>query len=181
MMAVCNSTPKPRQTVWGDAKAQEWVSRADIMEPVQCLDVCGCHSNVFMERTRPLPSGCPLDDVEPVFDDDGHYTRPLTDFEWLRVAVYEEFDGGWQDAPDLHRLYDGPHLYPLETVLFMMQDGFVTRSMIPWGWVPSHSRPAEDLHNAIHKVEEIWAELGESPKHMLLSLLGSGTRSNESY
>ena len=44
--------------------------------------------------------------------------------------------------------------------------------MIPWGWVPSHSRPAEDLHHAVDQVKEIWTELEESPKHMLLSLLG---------
>ena len=57
-------------------------------------------------------------------------------------------------------------------MLFLLNDGFVTRSMIPWGWVPSHSRPAEDLHKAVEQVTEIWAELGESPKHMLLSLIG---------
>ena len=53
-----------------------------------------------------------------------------------------------------------------------MEDSFATRSMIPWAWVPSHSRPAEDLHSAVNQVKEIWAELQGSPKHMLLSLLG---------
>ena len=108
----------------------------------------------------------PVDELEPIGD------RHLSDFEWFWVDVYGEFDGGWQDAPDRHRFYDGPHLYPLETVLFLMQDGFVARSMIPWGWVPSHSRPAEDLHSAVGQVKEIWAELQASPKHMLLSMLG---------
>ena len=61
---------------------------------------------------------------------------------------------------------------PLETVLCLMEDGLVARAMIPWGWIPSHPRPAEDLHRAVNQVKEIWAELGESPKHMLLSLLG---------
>ena len=38
--------------------------------------------------------------------------------------------------------------------------------------MPSHSRPAEDLHCAVNQVKEIWAELGASPKHMLLSMIG---------
>ena len=88
------------------------------------------------------------------------------------MDVYEQFDGGWQDEPELHRLYDGPHIYPLETVLFLMEDGLVKRSMIPWGWVPSHTRPAEDLHRAINQVKDMWAELGGNSKHMLLSMLG---------
>ena len=36
-----------------------------------------------------------------------------------------------------------------------MQDGLVTRSMAPWGWVPSHARPAEDLHHDIDQVKSL--------------------------
>ena len=68
-----------------------------------------------------------MDELEPIGN------RALTDFGWLWVDVYEQFDGGWQDEPELHRLYDGPHLYPLETVLFLMEDGFVARLMAPLG------------------------------------------------
>ena len=82
------------------------------------MDVVGCRLNAFMERLRPIPIGCPVDELEPVGN------RALGDFEWLWVDVYGEFDGGWQGCPDLPRLYDGPHLYPLETVLFLMGDGF---------------------------------------------------------
>ena len=92
MMEIFRSTPKPRQIVWGDQKAQEWLRRADDFQSVHCLDVCGCRSNVLMERSRPLPIGCPLDDVEAVFDDNGKYRRPLTDFEWLWVDVYEQHE-----------------------------------------------------------------------------------------
>ena len=77
-----------------------------------------------MERTRGLPIGCPLDELEPVFND-GQWRRPLTDFEWLWVDIFEQdTDEGFQDVPDMHRLYDGPHLYPLETVQFLIEDGF---------------------------------------------------------
>ena len=113
MMHLFSTTPKCRQLIWGDASKQdEWLHTADVLTPVQCLDVCGCRSNVIMERTRPLPIGCPLDDVEAVFED-GHYRRPLTDFEWVWVDLYEQqdADAGFQDVPELHRCYDGPHMY----------------------------------------------------------------------
>lgn len=160
MMELFRTTPKPRQLVWGDQKAQAMLRRADDFEKVKCLDVCGCRSNVIMERTRPLPIGCPLDDIEPVFDEDGKYLRPLTDFEWLWVDVYEqrEADSGFQDVPDLHKCYDGPHMYPLATVLYLIDDGFLKpcANTIPFGWVPTHSRPASDLIDAFRKVEEVW-------------------------
>ena len=76
------------------------------MEDVSCMGVVGCRLNAFMERLRPIPIGCPVDELEFVGD------RHMSDFEWLWVDVYGDFDGGWQDAPDLHMLYDGPHLYP---------------------------------------------------------------------
>ena len=69
----------------------------------------------FMERTRPLPIGCPLDRLEPVKD------RDLRDFEWLWVDAFCE-GGGYQHQPDQHRCYDGPHLYPLDTVLFLTEE-----------------------------------------------------------
>ena len=92
MMQLFRTTPRPRRFVWGDSTAQEWLRSADGLTLVQCLDVTGCGSNVLMERQRPLPIGCPLDDVKPVVED-GYCTRPLQDFEWLWVDLYEQVDG----------------------------------------------------------------------------------------
>ena len=47
---------------------------------VKCLDIVCCRSNFFMERTRDIPVGCPLDEMEPVFVN-GCYD--LTRFEWF--------------------------------------------------------------------------------------------------
>ena len=82
------------------------------MEDVNCMDIVGCRLNAFMERLRPIPIGRPVDELEPVGN------RALTDFGWLWVDAYEQFGDGRQGEPELHRLYDGPHLYPLEAVLF---------------------------------------------------------------
>ena len=101
-------TPTPRQIVWGDSERPARVS----MEDVSCMDVIGCRPNAFMERLRPIPIGCPVDELEPVGN------RRLGDFEWLWVNVYGQNEDGWQDAPELHRLYDGPHLYPWELCFF---------------------------------------------------------------
>ena len=120
---------------------------------VRCLDVVGCRSNFFLERKRDLPVGCPLDALEPVFNEDGSWARALTDFEWLWVDLYEQpyADEGFQDMPDVHRLYDGPHLYPLETVQFLIEDGVLVANAdtLPYGWVPTHKRPAQDLRRAM--------------------------------
>ena len=59
MMQLFRTNSRPRQIVWRDSTAQEWLRGADGLTPVQCLDVIGCRSNVLMEHKRPLPIGCP--------------------------------------------------------------------------------------------------------------------------
>ena len=66
------------------------------------MDVVGCRRNAFMERLRPIPIGRTVDKLEPIG------ARPLGEFEWLWVDVYGQIKDGWQDAPELHKLYDGP-------------------------------------------------------------------------
>ena len=144
--------PLPRQLHWGDQEKQT----NQYNNLIKCLDTVGCRSNFFIERTRPIPIGCPLDELEAVFDDNGQYRRHLEDFEWLWVDVFEQdSEEGFQDAPELHRLYDGPHLYPLETVQYLMSDGFLRAgpTTIPWGWVPSHRRPAKHLRDAFQEIK----------------------------
>ena len=75
-------TPTPRQIVWGDNERQARVC----MEDVSCMDVVGCRLNAFMERLRPFPIGCPMDELEPIGD------RHLSDFEWLWVDVYGDVE-----------------------------------------------------------------------------------------
>ena len=162
MYSMFAETPCPRHIIWGDNERQA-EARQRGTEEVTCLDVVGCRLNCFMERTRPLPIGCPLDRLEPV-------TRSLWEYEWLWVDAFAEGGQGYQHQPDQHRCYDGPHLYPLETVLFLIEDGFLepSESTLPWGWAPSHTRPAADLHDAIRMAQSI----SEEPKHMVLSMLG---------
>ena len=102
MRNVFATLPLPTQIHWGD----ETVRPTDDYCPVKCLDIVGCRSNFFYERTRDIPVGCPLDDVEPVYAD-GVLRRPLTDFEWVWIDILEQQDwsDGFQDVPDLHRLY----------------------------------------------------------------------------
>ena len=71
--------PIPRQLHLGDQESQARVHN----ETVKCLDVVGCRSNFFFERVRDIPIGCPMDGLEPVFDDNGQYRKHLTEFEWL--------------------------------------------------------------------------------------------------
>ena len=97
-----SETPAPRHIVRGDNERQARVS----MEDANCMDVVGCRLNAFMERLRPIPIGCPVDELEPVGN------RALTGVEWLWANVYGQKEEGWQDAPQVHRLYDGPQFHP---------------------------------------------------------------------
>ena len=103
-----SGTPTLRQIVWGDNERQATVS----IEDVSCTGVAGCRLNACMQRRRPVPIGCPVDELEPVG------TRHLVDFEWFWVDVYGQNEDGWQGAPELRRLYDGPHLYPWRPCCF---------------------------------------------------------------
>ena len=151
------STPLPKQIHWGNDVLKNLVTPD---QPVRCLDIVGCRSNFFRERVRDIPVGCPLDEFEPVFDEDGTLNRPLTDFEWLWVDVYQQGDAdGFQDAPDMHRLYDGPHLYPLDTVLYLIDDGFLEMNSktFPIGGAPLHTRPAKILASSFEKLKLLGA------------------------
>ena len=50
-------------------------------------------------------------------------------------------------------------MYPLATVQYLIDDGFLVASAntLPFGWCPTHTRPASDLINAFHKMEEVWS------------------------
>jgi hypothetical protein len=188
LLKLFQETPMPRQEVWGHASA----IRAQEQGSVRCLDICGCRSNVLLERMRDLPIYCPIDECERIFDVRGHYNCALTEFEWIWVDIFEqaESDVGWREHTG-NRLYDGPHLYPLDTVLFLIEDGFLEPSAetMPFGCRPSHRRPARDLHDAIRKMGDCWSDLSDkislipgvytpelackqSFKGMLLSMIG---------
>ena len=87
-------------------------------------------------------------------------TCDLTRFEWVFADILKQegYYDTYQDAPDLHRLYDGAHLYPLETVQFLIGDGFLKASpdTLPFGWAPMHRRPASDLREALGRIRSTW-------------------------
>ena len=92
-----------------------------------------------------------MDTVTPVFNDNGEYSHPLSEYVWL-----------WVDVQGQHSLYDGPHLYPLETVQVLIEDGFVVPNgeTLPFGWIPLRSFPSRELAHA-------WATLGDCAREMI--------------
>ena len=68
----------------------------------------------------------------------------LAEFEWPWVDAYGQNDDGWQGEPELRRFCDGPHLYPLETVPFLIEGGLAMPSMPPGVGCPR----AADLQGA---------------------------------
>ena len=141
MMLAFEKTPRPRQLSWGDSAARAHFMARDDFVPISCLDVCGCRKNALLTR-KLLPVGSPLDAMEPVFVA-GQYARPLDDFAWI-----------WVDIDASHALYDGPHLYPLETVQALMREqAFVASAdTLPFAWAPTRTFPSADLARA-------WLEL----------------------
>ena len=81
-----------------------------------------------------------MDVFLPVFDEAGEWVLPLKRFAWV-----------WVDVPnEQHALYDGPHLYPRETVQVLMDENFLvaSASTLPFGWAPKRKFPSADLANA---------------------------------
>ncbi len=176
MMNLFKSTPRPLQLCWGDAAARAHAMEQDDFAPIACMDVRGCRKNALLSRDF-LPVGSPLDAVQPVFDDAGRYAAPLERFAWL-----------WVEAPEerRHALYDGPHLYPTETVQVLMREGFLVADAdsLPFGWIPSHRFPSSDLANAWSPLHRICGDDGtketekekKTAKTMILATIGLWNR-----
>ena len=77
MMALFETTPRPRQLCWGDTAARARAMAQDEFTPITCMDVRGCRKNALLTR-KYLPVGTPLDTLIPVFDEaGGQYCLPL--------------------------------------------------------------------------------------------------------
>ena len=61
----------------------------------------------------------------------------------------------------MHRLYDGPHLYPQDTVIFLIDNDFIQANAdtLPWGWIPSHTRPASHIRDAFEEIASVWNDI----------------------
>ena len=95
---------------------------------------------------------------------------PFVNFAWLWVEVAEQHAQQQQQHP----LYDGPHLYPLETVQALMEEGFLVASAdtLPFGWRPRREFPSADLANAWTRMEQCGGD-----KTMILATIGLWTKS----
>ena len=147
----------------------------DDFAQITCLDVCGCRKNALLTPEY-LPVGSPLDTLLPVFDNKGQYVEPLNRYAWL-----------WVDAKTdaSHPLYDGPHLYPLETVQELMHEGFLVASAdtLPFAWKPRRRFPSADLAHAWHQLERCCGGDGVSAeaahlfaKTIILASIGDWTK-----
>ena len=157
MMEAFRTLPKPLQQYYGDPITKERAMQSDGVTQLLCMDVRGCRKNALLERPY-LPVGSPFDWMRPVFRADASYSKPLTEFAWL-----------WVETEGEHPLYDGPHLYPLETVQVLMEEGFLQANSdtLPFGWVPYTWFPSSDLADA-------WANLERcgGDKKMILATIG---------
>jgi len=145
-------------------------------EDCYALDINRCRRNGLTGwDDRPLPIGCPLDKLEPLFDEVGNMTHPWEEWHWIWVEVRQDVvadrlgehglspeESGYVAEPHpAHVLYDGPHLYPWFVVESFMQAGFVTREDLPCGWRPLHTRPRKDLRDAFAAVDKAWRKCHE--------------------
>ena len=92
--------------------------------------------------------------MEPLFDATGRYAAPLSDVAWI-----------WVDVGDAsHALYDGSHLYPLETVQTLMREGFLVASAdtLPFAWAPTRRFPSADLARAWQQLERCCSDAERS-------------------
>ena len=158
MMDAFRTLPMPRQLRYGDPVLKEKAMASDGFVELDCLDIVGCRKNALLEREY-LPVGTPFDCMRSVFNPDGSYNYySLTDYAWL-----------WVEAEGEHALYQGPQLYPLETVQVLMDEGFLVASAdtLPFGWKPWREFPSSDLADAWANMERCGGD-----KKMILATIG---------
>ena len=158
MMDLFRTLPKPRQLRYGDPTAKAHAMRMDDFDRLSCLDVVGCRKNALLSYPI-LPVGTPLDCMVPVFTEDGRWRRPLRSYAWLWVEA----------GAGAHALYDGPHLYPRETVEVLMDEGFLQANpgTLPLGWSPLRFFKSSDLAKAWEELERMGGD-----KRMILGIIG---------
>jgi hypothetical protein len=162
MLEAFQTLPKPRQLHYGDPKTKAEAMTAYDMQMLGCLDVCGCRSNALLSREW-LPVGTPLDAFLPVFAENGELDLfPLNEYAWLWVEAAAS-------TKEQHDLYDGPHLYPWETVQVLIEEGFLVASAetIPFGWRPWRWFPSQDLAAAWQHLQDCGGD-----KKMILATIG---------
>ena len=147
MMEMFKSTPRPRQLCSGDALTRKQLMEKGDETYITCLDIRGCRKNALLSRAQ-LPVGSPADFMRPVFMGP-EWDRPLMDYAWL-----------WVEADITHPLYDGPHLYPAETVAVLIEEGVLQANAdtLPMGWIPDNFFPSDDLAAAFTAVERIYMQ-----------------------
>ena len=84
------------------------------------------------------------------------------------------------------RPYQGPDVYPIDTVLYMLDQGICDSEDVKWGLRPTRRVPAVTLRNAARDVEEVLAarfpsgDFGETTastcRAMFLGAIGSWTQ-----
>ena len=161
MLEAFQTLPKPRQLHYGDPKTKAEAMAAYDTQMLGCLDVCGCRSNALLSREW-LPVGTPLDAFRPVFAENGELDFfPLNEYAWLWVEA--------ASTKEPHDLYDGPHLYPWETVQVLIEDGFLVANAetIPFGWRPWRWFPSQDLADAWQHLQDCGGD-----KKMILATIG---------
>jgi len=121
--------------------------------------------NALLSREE-LPVGTPIDAFKAIFDANGRCYYSLREYTWI-----------WVVAEGTHSLYDGPHIYPWETVRVLVEDNFIQPSAetLPLGWRPTRTFASADLQQAWTVAKKCGAN-----KQLILATIGLWTK-QESY
>ena len=83
-------------------------------------------------------------------------------YAWLWVDaphLNAQFRGDSEEASHEIRMdcrpYQGPDIYPIDSVLFMLDRGICDAEDVKWGLRPTRRVPVETFRNAARDVEEV--------------------------
>ena len=125
------------------------------------LDARGSRPNALWEYPYRLPIFSPIDEPERCVDEDGIWTRPPQEWDYIWVAASGQDLGYNLDDPhdaDFCMPYDGEHLYPIHVVMTLLKANVITKDHCRWGLRATRGVDPKDVKAAATKLQDCITE-----------------------
>jgi hypothetical protein len=186
VMELFDATPKPKQIHWGLGA----VGEEGPLDTIWSVDINGCRRNALL-LAESLPSFNFTDEPEP------YNPAHQYDFLWVDNGVDLEGEGhcgcvargkridcefcsgsGIPEKRLMNAPYDGPHLYPMVAVRYLLDRDIITHDHITWGLRAAQRVQIADLKKTLDLAEGLIRKIYAGPKvendvkRAMLSLIG---------
>ena len=133
-----------------------WASYGEATR-ARCMDATSCRVNALLEYPLGLPTFSPLDEIERVLDEEGFFTCPLDDWDYIYVDC-PEVDLNDPVAARAAFPWSGSRFYAYAAVKYMLQIHAITCDNLVYGIKASRRLDPKILGGAFDKVRECFRE-----------------------